>query len=429
MLERLRLKEIGPVADTTFEFHPRMNVITGDNGLGKSIALDAAWYALTRTWPAAWPGRGLIPTEDGALLEWVDSTSLPPNARQTFSYQFGEGLWKNDTQVSGGPSNTLVVYARVDGGFSVSDPLRTGEEFRRPFRVPALGRSSCFHFRPSEVWEGLKLDREPGGALVSQGLVHDWLHWAFEPDGTTFEQLSAIVSSLSPAEPLRALKKGQRVYVDDARDFPVLATAGGEVPIIHASAAVRRILGLAYVLVWTWREHSTAARLRKVQPLDQLVLLVDEVENHLHPRWQRLILPALLEAQRQLSESLAVQTIVTTHSPLVLASLEPTFEEEHDQLLHLTVNEDNRAEVVPLPWVRQGDVVNWLVSESFGLQQGRSVEAEKAIEAAEAFMRGEATALPPNLNTRGAIHAELLRLLPDHDHFWPRWIVANRDTP
>lgn len=34
--------------------------------------------------------------------------------------------------------------------------------------------------------------------------------------------------------------------------------------------------------------------------------------------------------------------------------------------------------------LEEGDVVNWLVSDAFGLDQARSVEAEQAIEAAEA---------------------------------------------
>lgn len=71
----------------------------------------------------------------------------------------------------------------------------------------------------------------------------------------------------------------------------------------------------------------------------------------------------------------------------------------------------------------QGDVINWLVSESFGLQQARSSDAERAIEAAEAWMRGDVNALPEQLSTREAIHAESQRVVPGHDSFWPRWIV------
>ena len=46
---------------------------------------------------------------------------------------------------------------------------------------------------------------------------------------------------------------------------------------------------------------------------------------------------------------------------------------------------------------------------------------ERAIEAAEAFLRGDPT--PPDLTTREQIHAELQRVLGGHDDFWPRWLV------
>ena len=78
------------------------------------------------------------------------------------------------------------------------------------------------------------------------------------------------------------------------------------------------------------------------------------------------------------------------------------------------------------PWAKQGDVVNWLVSDAFGLRQARSLEAERAIEAAEAWMRGDKAALPEKLRTQAAIHKELQRVLPGHDDFWPRWIIEPR---
>ncbi len=49
MLKSLRLKNVGPAPE--MELAPRLNLITGDNGLGKSFLLDVAWWALTRRWP------------------------------------------------------------------------------------------------------------------------------------------------------------------------------------------------------------------------------------------------------------------------------------------------------------------------------------------------------------------------------------------
>jgi len=51
MLKHLLLKNVGPAPDMAIEFGPRMNLLTGDNGLGKSFLLDVAWWALTRKWP------------------------------------------------------------------------------------------------------------------------------------------------------------------------------------------------------------------------------------------------------------------------------------------------------------------------------------------------------------------------------------------
>ena len=51
MLEFLRLKNVGPAPEMELEFGSRLNLITGDNGLGKSFLLDVAWWALTRKWP------------------------------------------------------------------------------------------------------------------------------------------------------------------------------------------------------------------------------------------------------------------------------------------------------------------------------------------------------------------------------------------
>ena len=46
------------------------------------------------------------------------------------------------------------------------------------------------------------------------------------------------------------------------------------------------------------------------------VVLIDEIDLHLHPRWQRLALPGLRKAFPRL------QLVVTTHSPQVLSSVE-----------------------------------------------------------------------------------------------------------
>ena len=49
MLEILKLRNIGPAPKLELAFHPRVNLVTGDNGLGKTFLLDTAWWSLTGT--------------------------------------------------------------------------------------------------------------------------------------------------------------------------------------------------------------------------------------------------------------------------------------------------------------------------------------------------------------------------------------------
>ena len=82
-----------------------------------------------------------------------------------------------------------------------------------------------------------------------------------------------------------------------------------------ASAGVKRILAMAYLLVWTWQEHVQASRLLKNPLARQVIFLVDEIEAHLHPRWQRTILRSLLRVMATLTgtEDVEVQVLAVTH--------------------------------------------------------------------------------------------------------------------
>ena len=423
MLGSLHLENVGPAPKMTMGLGPRLNLITGDNGLGKSLLLDAAWRALTGTWPGTWAGKGIVPEQDGAAISWGTCRGIDGIAAFDFStsrWTGGSASAAWDTLWANGTRGAIVLYARVDGGISICDPLRMGERISAPFDHPTFDSiTHVFQFRDSDIWDGLELSNVRH-SRICEGLVRDVGRWAGQPDNADFEQLAAIVERLAGQEPYRLTRKLQRVYIDDARDFPIVDGPGGEVSVAHSPAGLRRILGLAYLVVWAWREHRAAAALKRLAPTTSMVLLLDEVESHLHPKWQRTILPSIL---RGLAPDASLQVIATTHSPMVPASVEPVFNTETDKLFVLDL-ENHVVTLREMPWAMQGDVINWLVSDTFGLQQARSLEAERAIQAAQAWMRGDTASLPRGLATKEAIHAELARLLPGHDSFWPRWIVS-----
>lgn len=353
MLESIHLKNIGPASEMKMDLAPRLNLITGDNGLGKTLLLDSAWWALTRTWPVTWGGKGVVPEKEGAEIAWTERRGKVAVITKS-EYDFDGSVWKTaeqkqqprqDRQEGG-----LVVYLRVDGGISVHDPLRIGEDFRLPFGQDAWGKSNVFQFRETEIWDGLELGGSDKTSRVCEGLVRDVVRWAVEPDSAEFERLAELVEQLAGEEQFRLTRKVGRVYIDDARDFPFLKGPVGELPAAHAPAGLRRILGLAYLVVWAWREHKVAAGLKKRPPNTSLVLLIDEVESHLHPKWQRTILPSLLRA---LGREVQLQVIATTHSPMVLASIEPSFDISTDKLFLLDL-ENHVVALHEQPWAMQG---------------------------------------------------------------------------
>jgi hypothetical protein len=65
-------------------------------------------------------------------------------------------------------------------------------------------------------------------------------------------------------------------------------------------------------------------------PLDQMegIVLIDELDLHLHPRWQRTLVETLRKAFKRL------QFIATTHSPMVLPGL------RHDEIFIMRQNEE-----------------------------------------------------------------------------------------
>lgn len=429
MLESIHLKNVGPAPEMRMDLAPRLNLITGDNGLGKSFLLDVAWWVLTRKWPQdlnanLTSGYAARPTEvrNAATIEF-ELKGKSGKVKYASPYVPSEQAWLGR---AGRPWNPgLVIYALADGGFAVWDPARN--YWKKRGNIDVQERLPAFVFSSKEVWDGLRITTDGKPVQVSNGLIADWASWIREGKDDA-QRMAAVLALLAPSVGADMLRPGRafaRLSVDDARDIPTVQMGyGQDVPILYASLGIRRITGLAYMLSWAWREHVIASGQLGEDPSSRIVLLFDEVEAHLHPRWQRAVVPALLKVMQTLTgdSSASVQLIAATHSPLVLASVEPLFDADNDKLFLLDLK-DQIVSLRQMPWEKQGDVINWLVSDSFGLRQARSIDAERAVEAAEAWMRDDVEALPADLATKEAIHTELCRVLAGHDPFWPRWIV------
>ncbi len=482
MITHLQLSDVGPSRELTFEPAPRLNLLTGDNGLGKTFVLDVLWWLLADSWTGeiAFPWR---PPRDPADERGRGSNNGEPNIRPRMDIRCarpGEerglashGTWEPSSQswsTPGWPNSDLnppdsasprgrvpglVIYVRIDGTFAVWDSLHPHG------RTDDQGNTALV-FDTEEIWTGKRVaDRKGRPRTLCRGLLEDWVTWQ-GTNATEFETLQEVLRQLSA--PGEELKPGPptRVRLDDRVDVPTLALPYGEVPVTLASAGTKRVLALAYLLVWAWSEHKKASQLIGRPPTLDMVVLIDEVELHLHPKWQRSLLPSLLAALDTIAAEVRPQLFVTTHAPLVLTSVETLFHEDRDDL-HLLQRDGTVVRARELPFGKEGDVRGWLWSDVFGRVSDRGREAALAVQAASHLMaereqQAEASldelwrllrAMSPqrphaldDLELFDQIADELdrsrpiaeriqdalRRTLPGHDVFWTQWSLLYRPT-
>lgn len=404
-LSSLKLRHIGPADAFDLDFGERLTLIAGDNGLGKSFLLEAAWWAIT----GAWVNEPAFPLgqRDGV------TPRIEYTIREAAGHELsGVGKFENvNRKWVTGPDQPSVaaicLYGKANGSFAAYDPIRT--------RFGGWNNEVAAHFESEDVWYGK--------GSQTNGLLRDWANWQrdevrrqSEDEISEFEMLVRILDVLSP-EDLGPILPSDIIRIpNESREVPTISHSYGDVPITMASAGVKRILALAYMIIWSWSEHKLFAKQTGTPQLNRMVIVVDEIEAHLHPKWQRTILPALILLGRQLSEGLDVQVIAATHSPMVMASVESEFSDEADTLFHLAL-QDGSIILEELEFQKYGDVSAWLTSPIFGLKQARSRSAEKIIERAKAVQLSQR----PSQSEISQVSSELKRQLAPDDPFWSRW--------
>ena len=401
-LNYLEVDSVGPVRPLIFQPSKRLNLITGDNGLGKTFLLDLSWWALTGDWVA----RPATPSDT--------YPSNPPYIRFAVGatdsrairahYGAGTGSWSVGSarrDLSG-----LAVYAMLDGSFAVWDPASRS--------VGGAGGSAhqpSLKFTRDEIWDGKQRQLE--------GLIRDWVKWQQRPDRyPAYSTFKAVLKRVFPPD-LEPLQIGCPVRIpNDSREIPTLVHPYGSVPILFESAGIRRIMALAYLVVWAWEEHKIQAQEQHRPEERQMIVLVDEAEAHLHPKWQRVILPALLGISSDLHQELSVQWVIASHSPLVMASGETIWDTDSDALFHIEMNADGQVSFRPVPFERRGSVDSWLSSDIFEIPRPGSQEREAAIQAAVELQQQE----EPMAAVVQEMTDRLRRHLAPEDSFWVRWI-------
>ena len=145
-----------------------------------------------------------------------------------------------------------------------------------------------------------------------------------------------------------------------------MSTVDGPVPIDLLSQGTISALGWVGTLLQRMYEIYPDVERPELEPA---VVLVDEVDTHMHPEWQRALIPRLKARLPKL------QLIATTHSPLVVGGMEPV------EVIRLRRAEDSADIVVepiiqPLKGMRADQI---LTGPAFDLDTTRDPETAQML--------------------------------------------------
>jgi len=296
-LTRVSLRSIGPFPSLDLDLTPGWNVLLGDNGLGKSFILRAIAAALCG--PAAdeksvtrllrtGSTSGRIELIVGADRYAVD---LERDAHGKIVMRAGtiSPIVLSNWLVIGFPPLRGVTWERPTGPTDTSDPKPRPEDL-----LPILGSAPDDRMRGLKQWL-INLDyRRSRGGLDA------------ERAGAVFDRFFAAMGQLTVNLELRFSR------IDHDTMAIMVHTASGEAPLEAISQGTISVLCWVGVLLQRLYDVHGATS----DPLGgPALVLVDEIDAHMHPSWQQSLAPAVKKLLPN------AQVIATTHSPLIVAAM------------------------------------------------------------------------------------------------------------
>ena len=313
-LKRLELTNFRTLERRTFHFEPGMNLIVGVNGSGKSSMLDALRIILFRALSKldAYPGRVLLHNSDVTIgredltaeLNFVMSgipflyTINGRKKKQSDDFRYVVGL-KPDSRdilkfIEKSREDLLAVY------FSPHRSLLTG---KAPSTQASAGAPTAA-FADALLRRPLRF-REFAAWWVAQEKLSQ------EGDDISTRRLEILANSatrfLEGYTNLRAVR--------DPEITLLLDREGMTLDVRQLSDGERGLLALVFDLA----RRLSLANPKLDDPLrdGKAVVLIDELDLHLHPGWQRTVIEKLTTTFPN------CQFIATTHSPQLIGEVSP----------------------------------------------------------------------------------------------------------
>ncbi|NTW81729.1 DUF2813 domain-containing protein [Chlorobaculum thiosulfatiphilum] len=313
--QKLELQNFRGIKKMILPLEPKLTVIAGVNGIGKTTVVDA--LALLLSWLTARTKRD---SGNGRSIDERDIMHGAKYAEALIATSTGKwSLAKSRKGVIEGKKSDLsdlrdIVYSlREKLDHEKALPVIAYYPVERAvIRIPLRIRTK-HDFDPVSIYDESLI----GGADFS--LFFEWFR---EREDIENENYRNKGESSYPDRQLQAVRQALEKFLPEYRNFRikrqplrmVVIKDGEELKIDDLSAGEKCFIALIGDIA---RRLAIANPLRK-NPLDgEGVIFIDEIDLHLHPSWQRRVITKLTEVFPN------VQFVVTTHSPQILSEVSP----------------------------------------------------------------------------------------------------------
>jgi predicted ATP-binding protein involved in virulence len=326
-LTKLKLNNVGGFKDFEINFHKRLTVLIGKNGSGKTTILSsiAAMFDLTL--------EALLKTtlHNGVTAdESIRNSLLTIYKNRSLLFGQMEDLYIGIYFKLNNQPKTLEMMGEKDLNYA---ELANGllDLYRKGISLPIFIYYSTYNIPLNDVsFSDLEQDKHPLSFYIAAcqeesfdfNRFFNWFRWQEnlnkEVGSKQYNIIrEVVIDVLNSDTESHATYQYSNLHITWQKKYNgdlCIEKEGVSLDMNQLSAGEKMLL----ILVADLSRRLVLANPKSDNPLQgEGVVLIDEIDLHLHPSWQRGIIPKLTKIFPN------CQFIVSTHSPLILSDVKP----------------------------------------------------------------------------------------------------------
>ncbi|MDD2820417.1 MAG: AAA family ATPase [Flavobacterium sp.] len=336
IIKNIHIENFKGIENKDIYFNDQFTVLIGNNGAGKSSILDAVSVAmgtvLMKTGASfGYSGAKTRPLFKDEIRKVIIS---PDNIEYTNVVLSGQLFYESQTldwyrcQLINAKSLSYKDASKLTG---------LGDSFAKNIQLP-LNLPLFVHHTTARLWGNIydksktqKIGSRLDGyyaCLDSRSIKDIFFYWfkTFEDSALKFNKDKSLYNAFTQAITSVVPEWNKIHFSWELNDLMGLTNNNNWLPLRNLSDGYRSIVHLTADIAYRAIKLNPHLGDRAVIETEGIVM-IDEIDMHLHPKWQRHIVDDLKRTFPK------IQFIVTTHSPFIVQSLKA------DEVINLDGNE------------------------------------------------------------------------------------------